>query len=289
MKPSRQRIRRRGQRSSRRRFRERITRSLRLAATGLLAGAILGALGAGAYHLWDFTQNSDFFRLREIVIDGVTSEVEAEMQALMVDLIEGKHTLFSISPMMVRTRLTSHPRLEPGEIEVRRHWPDTLLVSAAERKPIATIAGPRLMLTDSDGWIMEQSPSAVLAAGLPLLTGLDPSDLIYGERISDPRAEQLLVWLAALRHHLPSTHRALSELHIDHTGEVTAHLIGGAVIRVGDRGPREQIPVLLTFKREIEDDLTELALLNLRMDDHLVYRRRGVPTAVASTEIPAGG
>lgn len=290
MTPRRQRVRWwKGGRSRRRRFQERFLHGARLVAAGLLAGGLLAGLGVGAHHLWDFTQNSEFFRLREIVIDGVAPEVEAEMLALMEDLLGGQETLFSVSLRMVRTRLTSHPRLDPSTIQVDRHWPDTLVVTAAERRPIATVVGPPLMLTDAEGWIIEQSSAAVLQADLPLLTGLDRSDVIYGDRMIDPDAQRLLTWLAALRHHLPATHRALSELHVDHGGEVTAHLVGGAVIRLGNRAPVEQMPVLLTFTDQIERDLTELALLDLRMDDHLVYRRQGVPVTLASAETPAGG
>jgi hypothetical protein len=55
---------------------------------------------------------------------------------------------------------------------------------------------------------------------------------------------------------------------------VTARLIGGSSILLGDRGPLEQMPVLITFTQEIEADLTALTTLDLRMEDKLAFHRR---------------
>ncbi|MBN1475967.1 FtsQ-type POTRA domain-containing protein [Candidatus Sumerlaeota bacterium] len=267
--------RRRGARPVRRRFGEGMWGPLRALCLMMLILAALGGAGFGGYHLWKFT-HSDFFRLREITVEGVSPAIESEMRALMVDLSERGLTLFQISPRVVRSRLLQHPRLEPESISVRRRWPDALEVRAQERRPFATVAGSRLMLVDREGWVIEQSPRAVMAENLPVLSGLDASVLVYGQRMTDPDAHRLLDWLAAIEFHSPRMHRDLSELHIDPTGDVTAHLMGETVVRLGTRPPEEQLPVLLTFTREIESDLTELALLDLRLDDHLVYRRRDI-------------
>jgi cell division protein FtsQ len=289
MTPHRQRVRRRrGPRPVRRRFRDRVRHALRiLVFTGLILGGV-GGLAAGGFYLWGFTQRSEFFRLREVTISGVSDETESEMRALLADLIVDDQTLFGVSPRVVKTRLAQHPRLDPRTVRVRRRWPGTLSIEAHERVPVAAVAGPRLMLVDSDGWIIDQGTAAVTAADVPLLSGVDPSNLLYGDRLSDPDAQMLLSWLGALEHHLPRMHRQLSELHVGPTGEVTAHLVGGAVIRLGDRGPLEVMPVLLSFTRVIESDLTTLALLDLRMQDHLVYRRVSAPSSTSPFP-PRGG
>lgn len=285
----RQRVRRRrGQRPVRRRFTQRMAGLLRGLLWGATVLAVAGGAGAGAYKAWEFANHSEFFRLHQITVEGVSPAIEREMRALMEDQMDGTRTLFNVSPRLIRARLAEHPRLVPAEIRVRRQWPDALAVTAVERQPVATVVASRLMLVDLDGWVIEQSPAAVAAADLPLLSGLDLSGIIYGQRIDDPYAQSLLRWLAALRRHLPRLVRHdLAELHSEPTGEVTAHLVGGTVIRLGDRPPEEQMPVLLAFTREIESDLTELVLLDLRMSDHLVYRRPGLALPAESTAPPA--
>lgn len=276
MTPRRQRVqRRRGPRPVRRRFIDRVRVLLRRALLTLLILGGVAGIGAAGVYTWHLTNRAEFFRLREIEIQGVSAETETEMRALVEDLETGDRTLFNVSPRAIRARLVEHPRLDPQTVSVHRRWPDSLSIEAAERVPVAVVPGTRLMLIDGEGWIIEQQPATVAAADLPLLTGLDSTDLRFGEQVTGPEAERLLSWLGALRHHLPRVHRSLSELNIGHTGEVTARLVGGAVIRLGERDPLEQMPILLTFVREIESDLTDLALLDLRMGDHLVYQRRG--------------
>ncbi len=274
MKSHRQRVhRRRGPQPMRRRHRDRLRSALRTVVVLTLIFALTGGLVAGSICLWNFTHRSEQFLLREVVIEGVATATESEMRALIADLVEGEQTLFTVSPRELSVRLTEHPRLDPASLRVRRRWPGTIAVEATERHPVAVVVGTRLMLIDGEGWLIEQSPAAVAETDLPLLTGLDESDLVCGDRLTDASAQRLLEWLAALRFHLPQTHRRLSELHVDPMAAVTAHLLGDTVVRLGDLDPIEQMPVLLTFTREIESDLTSLALLDLRMEDHLIYRR----------------
>lgn len=278
---------RRGQRVKKRRgrrrvgqvrFRDRFARAVKRTLLVLLILGGLGGLGAAGYHLWLFTQESDMFELHEVVVSGVDAPIEAQIRALVDEMVAEDTNLFHISPRTVKVRIAEHPRLDPRTVRVSRHWPNTLSISAEERFPVATVVGPRLMLIDADGWLIEQGNEAVQEADLPLLTGLDDTDFIFGEQITDEHAATLLTWLDAIRHLLPRLHRQLSELNISPSGEVTLHLLGGTTVRLGDRPPQEQLPVLLTFTRDIEDNLTNLALLDLRMEDHLVYRRSGAPS-----------
>lgn len=279
MRRQRQRVRRRVARPARRRFRDRLITGIWRLALALLIVGIVTVVTFGGTNLWDFTQNSEMFRLRRTEITGVSPPIEARLLSRLSDIVADGATIFTVSPGAVRTGLLAEPRLEPTTLSVRRRWPDTLEISAFERIPVAIVADPRLALVDADGWIIDHSPEAIASADLPVLTGLEPTDVVRtdlteGERLTHPDAQCLLEWLGAFRHHLPRVHRELAELHISPHGEVTARLIGGSSILLGDRGPLEQMPVLITFTQEIEADLTALTTLDLRMEDKLAFHRR---------------
>ncbi len=110
---------------------------------------------------------SQRFVLQDLRVNSESPDVEARVREGLKKKIG--YGLFDLNLKEIKAELVKIPRVE--SVEVYRRWPDTLIVNAIERAPVAmAFRGTTLMLVDRDGnWIEElRSPK-----GLPLLVGAD--------------------------------------------------------------------------------------------------------------------
>lgn len=82
--------------------------------------------------------------------------------------------LWSVDPEQVRTRLLTYQGIR--DVEVRREFPQGVVLLVQTRQPVAIIAHPALTYLDKDGvWFTVQAPSKGL--DLPYVTGFKPNEL----------------------------------------------------------------------------------------------------------------
>lgn len=162
-------------------------------------------------------------------------EIEAAFDRISAEQIRGavaKHSgagFFAIKLDAVRTSLEKLPGVEG--VEVRKRWPDTLVVRIVERRAVAAWPGRRLL--DGDGAIFGPF-DADLSAGLPALSG------------PDDRSAEVLAFYREAAAALQKQGLGIESLELSERGSWQLDLSSGGVLAVGRDAPSERLARFLT-------------------------------------------
>jgi len=108
-----------------------------------------------------------YFRVREVEVEGGQKIPKETLRSLTV--VEGMPNLFSVKLKEVVKRLESHPWIE--QVQVKKVFPNKILIQIEERKPMAIIQLGELYYIDTKGEIF--SPVGERDEyNYPYLTGL---------------------------------------------------------------------------------------------------------------------
>ncbi len=150
------------------------------------------------------------------------------------------------------------------DASVARIWPNRVVVSVEERKPVAfvTLAASRFALIDGDGVILPPAPDRF---ELPVLTGVRTSDALSDRR---DRVHRML----RLTTDLGDSARNISEIDVSDRDnlKVTAPRDGHIVtLLLGDRDFAQRYQNFLNHYSEIKRRLPNAATLDLRLEDRI--------------------
>ena len=143
--------------------------------TGL---GLLLATSTGFIFIHDVITQCDYFKARSIVIEG-EQRLNVRQIAELAHVKE-KMNLFAINLTAVRKRLLSHPWI--AEATVMREIPSRLIIRINEHVPLAIVDLGRKFLINEKGEIFKIWTVGD-PAGLPLVSGLEMSDLAAYRRI----------------------------------------------------------------------------------------------------------
>ncbi len=251
-----------------------------------LAGRLALLLALGLCAAWvflrarEFLYESNYFIVRKIEIEGGSPEVQARIRSAL-ELEDGPVNLLATSLEVLREKALSIPDVK--DVSIRRQLPDTLLVTAEERFPVAILVGEKSYLLDTDLVAMGAiEADEFLVSPLPILTAEPPPLVELGKRIQDPRIARSWEVLSALQKKSPEIATDLSETHIDPDGNVTLHFNGGTEIHLGQRLPSRVLPVLDAFWSETEG-LQDIEYAELQYQNQVAFKKRGGVTDTLST------
>jgi cell division septal protein FtsQ len=250
-----------------------LERLLRLSRRLLWVGVLVG-IGLAAVLVVvrgrSFLLQSTFFAVQWIEIEGVGKNVEAKMRTLLEE--EDFQNLLLLSSRETRLRLLDIP--EVREVAVRKQFPDTLLVMAAERRPILILVGEVNHLVDRDFVAMgEIEGEAFLNSPLPLISAEPMPAIVPGRVVADEGLRRAWIVVSELRAKAPDVALRLGETHYDAEGNVTLFFEGGAELRLGQRTPSQVLPVLDAFWRETQG-FSGIEYAELGYRNQVAFRRR---------------
>jgi len=250
----------------------RTTRWLRI----LAFVAVLAALGGGIWygrHSTDVrpaglvTWADRFFTIHTVEISEGQRVSREEVLALL-DLAPGAG-LVSADPAMLQHALETHPWIRRAE--VRRVFPDTLMIDVSEREPMAVLrTGGRDFLLDQDATLIAQGLQGTYE-GFPVLTGVEYTDAVLR---SDGTADRLRsgIALAGLLDHAGARQM---EVDLRVPGDTVAYASGFRV-RFGDGSFEDKVDRYRRMSdkvfepwggREVEVDL--------RFQDRIIVKDKG--------------
>ena len=167
--------------------------------------------------------HNDFFQITAMKIDGNRKVSKEQITAL--SKVDIHSNLLAINVGQVRSLLESHPWIAIAE--VTRDWPNRLLITVKEKKPVALLnRNAGLFYMDNKGRIIAvASPSQEL--DFPVITGLknytfNPIDTAQTPEILQD-ALKLLKLAAKNNSILPEQN--ISEIHITENGEMLLYLL----------------------------------------------------------------
>ncbi len=234
---------------------------------------IVGITGFVARSFYFFLLESNYFRINEVIIHGVGSDVQREIEHIIGSKYLLEENIFKVSAASMESMLRGKmPQL--GNVEVKKLYPSKIIISARERKPFMYVGTRDIFKVDSEGVVIAQvSCGQQEVPDLPFLTGVAPADVKLGEAIEDDLAVCALEVLMILKRANPGLYEEVSEINVDSQKGLTIVLLNNVHIKLKPRELRKQLAALDTFIRRI-GDTGAIAYADFRFNDQIVYSPR---------------
>lgn len=183
---------------------------LLLALAGGWGAAVVVREGAPVVHQW--------FEIREVAVAGHSRLTQPEVLARLG--LQPGDSLVSIRTSQLEERLAAHPWIQ--DVWVSRVPLHTLSVRLTERRPAAALkSATQTLLIAEDGQVLSVLPQAE-ETGLPILVGIDPRRLIFG----DERPRQAALAGIRLADLLGQSFRGQAEVDVSDPQNAVAYVRG---------------------------------------------------------------
>lgn len=213
-------------------------RRVRRAVPWTLAVVLLAVVALAGWLVWA----SPVFAVKEVRVEGTSLLTPAQVreQAAVSDLTP----LPRVSTGDVAARVTALPPV--AEVEVRREWPDAIVIEIVERVPVAVVPdGSEYRLIDATGVVFFRvaSPAApgVVGVGPSGGSGASPDGLpvlaVPAPGLDDPATQAGLTVLAALT---PELRAGLATLTVSGPAKIELEMRSGRTIVWGDENASEE-------------------------------------------------
>jgi cell division septal protein FtsQ len=244
-----------------------------LALISVLSAAVWGTVWA-ARRLADIRDVHPIDRLfvvRSIQVGGVSPGRAADVRGVIKK--QTNLSLGQLDPEKIQEALMRLPWIK--EVQLRKEWPDALVVMVMEREPFAWVEDrapvrsekARYRLVDDDGVEMESLGRP--AGGFPLVH--------LASNVSDPGRTRLKAGIQTLKAFEVSgvEPEALEEavVEVRDPQDVVLHY-KGLSLRLGFGDPKEQIRRFLFVKQELLARSPEISEVDLRFPGRLIVRSK---------------
>lgn len=213
--------------------------------------ALLGLLGLAGWGFWQKLQ----VPVAHVVVQGAAPEASAQWVRRELSAVMGKD-IWQIDLNAVQTQLLKNTWLTHAD--VRRVWPDTLVVEIAIHHPIARWQGDQLL--DSDGSVFLPNNAA---------NGLSRGsvDIESLPNLSGPDGRQWAVWerYLSLKPALAAEGLDMIGLIENSRGSMDVMLQGGTKIRLGTEQIESRLQRLLdVYQKTLAGKIDQIAVIDLR-------------------------
>ena len=162
--------------------------------------------------------------MKTLTVEG-NSEVAKEEIIKLAALKSGVQ-LMSVSPSVVKNRLTKNPMIETAIVKVE--LPGTLKIKVTERTPLAKLSGERFGMLDGRGYGMPEMKKKFF--DLPVITGIKEED--FDEKWGLAKNKQLIKVANFLKHaqrEYPVIYYLISEIRLVNDQSFQIYTQDGAV------------------------------------------------------------
>lgn len=194
---------------------------------GLIFLAAVVTLGAAAWLLLE-----NVFVTKNVVIEGTATASNEEI--IRAAALEFGGSIFRVDEDGIRSRLESSGRFALDGMEIR--CPSTIVLSVRERTRDAMVpSGGRILVVDSDGYVVEVCASMPEGSGL-YVRGLNCTSYTLGRRVTAPENQlsAMKTVLEAIRRQSAGSY--LSELNVSDPMNLWMVSRTGLRVELGDAG-----------------------------------------------------
>lgn len=227
-----------------------------LISPGWLATLVLAAAaGLGAIWLQAGILGRDSWPVEWLEVEGEIRRTSAEqVQAAVV--VHASQGFFAVDLENVRRAVVELPWIESAE--VRRRWPDTLVIQVGEHRPVARWNDMRLVNHRGDYFSV---PGANELQGLPWLEG------------PDSRLKDVLDMWVFMHRELAAINAGIEHVKLDERGAWEVRLSSGVTLRLGREEPAGRVRRYVKVADELRG-LREFApeIVDLRHTNGLAVR-----------------
>ncbi|HET8529637.1 MAG TPA: FtsQ-type POTRA domain-containing protein [Methylomirabilota bacterium] len=255
------------QRVSRARLARRVTRRVRWVTSRAvpigIALATLGAAGLGA--LWALT--SPRFTVTEVAVTGA-SRLRPEDVVAASGIGPGTN-LFRLDRAAVVARLEALPLIRHADM-VRR-FPNQVTLAVEERRPFTLAHAGRLHWIDEQGVNLGAETRAV-APKAPVITGLGPADLAWGDGSPSPRVAAGISLLRVLLRSETTLLQQISEIDVSRPDGPVLYTVDGIEVRLGADDWEGRLGRLQGVLAQVRSGGEAVGAIDLRFRDQVVLK-----------------
>lgn len=235
----------------------------------MVGSAALVAVGSGL--LARAVLDSGYFNVAQIVV-AQESRVSKEAIVALSNVHPGDN-LLRLNLETIGNKVADHPWI--ARVDVRRNFPDTLVIEVVERDPVAILNLGYLYCVDSNGEVFK------LLEGddpldMPVITGVDRDYLIQDQ----PKVAGYLRHAVGLLKDLEKRRSfgldEVSELHLTKNGGIVLFTyIAGVPVELGRDGYSAKLDRLERIYKELRPRLPLLRNIDLTVADRVIVSRSG--------------
>lgn len=216
---------------------------------------IVAALGLGVIWLQTGLLGRDAWPIEWLDVEGEIRRTSAEQIRAAV-VVHADQGFFAVDLAAVRRAVEELPWTESGE--VRRRWPDTLVISVREHRPVARWNETDLLNHRGERFAV---PGAAELQGLPWLEG------------PEARLEDVLDTWTQMHHELSTINTGIERVTLDDRGAWEVRLSNDIILRLGREDPVGRVQRYVKVADELRG-LREFApeLVDLRHTNGLAVR-----------------
>ena len=216
----------------------------------------LTAVGAVGWLLW----LGPVLAVRTVQVDGATRLSADEVRT--VARVPAGEPLLRVDLDAVEDRVARLPQVR--DVQAARSWPDRIVVTVAERVPIAVVGAPgRRSLVDSAGVLFD-----TVTGDLPRgVVSLEVGD-------AGPDDPDTLAGLAAIRALPAAVREDVSEVAVPEPDDITLTMVDGTVVRWGDadRSQTKGAVLVALLERMRDGELEAASLVDVSAPGAVVLR-----------------
>ncbi len=171
--------------------------------------------------------NSPFFTVGTVIVNG--NKYISQEEVYQIAGIPEQANIFRLNIERVKQRLSDDLRLT--DVEVKRNFPDTVVITLKERQPLALVAcNYGFVQVDRQGMVVAVFKN-LKQKNLPLITGAKLNNPYIGDIVETEQIKTILFYLNALDE---ETLNKLTEIDVKIPKQLLAYTTDSITIRLGD-------------------------------------------------------
>lgn len=243
----------------------------------ILGGIVLAAVLIAS--IWNHTLNSERFHVRNIAIYGCKQVNPERVEQIVQNHIP--ENILDIDLAQLKEQIEAFKWIR--QVEIRRVLPSGLIIKVRERVPsvILEMHG-ELMIADNDGILLDRYERRYGKLDVPVLKGVVGKDTRSYESYqqeNSARIRNALNMLDEIASEAPSYIQKISEVDISDRNNLKIMLVDDTIeIYLGNRDYLNRLRAFMKSGKypELKRKNMPIAVVDLRFDDRIIYRRSRV-------------
>ena len=211
--------------------------------------------------------------LKHIIISN-TSMIDNEEYHKLVDQFLG-YSLDELIIGDISQILEEHPYVKASRVS--KWFPSTIKIELIERKPIAILNIPPIVLIDKDGFVL---PNKQIKTNfnLPILNKFNPDSVLYpyGDKVLSINVENCIYWLGKIKMEYPTFYEDISEMKMTSDNDINIILSEYPTsIFLGKDHIWVKIEILKKFEIGLlPKKLSDFKYIDMRYNNQVIAKKR---------------
>lgn len=232
----------------------------------LLILVIVSSLGFLGKWFYEFLHTSSSFDIEKIDIQGLNRLKKEEVRDLLS--LELPQNIFNMNLKEARERIETHPRIK--EALIHRRPPERIIIRVREREPLALINREGDFLGIDSSGVPFPLMEPLKGIDLPLITGIESSEIIIGEESNSTRLRMALDILATILSLKGGLYSQVSEINVE--DGITLYTIEAIRVRMGKEDFRDQLLNLQGVLIHLNKEKKRAEYIDLRFKNKVIVK-----------------